>query len=301
MDIDQTKKRKRNIVLADAGLLLVALIWGSGFVIGKFALQGLSPMNIMTWRYLGAAFVMAWFCIKKWRLINKKMILCSLMVGFLMFLGNGMQTVGLQYTTPGKQSFIMSMYTVIVPFLSWAILKTKPSKRIAAAACMALVGIALLTLRDDLTIGLGDSLTFIFALTFSLQVIFISVFMRDMDAILFTFLEILAAGIFSLAALFITDTPANLTDVQAGPLVALLWLAVFNTALAFLLQNLCQRFAPANHTAILLSTETLFGTILAVTVAGEVFRGRMIPGCVLMFAAIIVCEFPVSGKKKKCP
>jgi drug/metabolite transporter (DMT)-like permease len=58
-----------------------------------------------------------------------------------------------------------------------------------------------------------------------------------------------------------------------------------------MLQNLSLRYAPANHSAIILSLETVFGTIAAITVAGEIFSPRMIAGCCLMFIAIGIVEF----------
>jgi drug/metabolite transporter (DMT)-like permease len=297
MDLNKETNQKRNIIMADIGLLLVALFWGGGFVAGKFALQDMGPLNIMAYRYAGAAIIMAFFCLRKFKLINKKMILCAAMVGFLMFFGNTIQTIGLQYTTPGKQSFIISLYTVLVPLLSWVILKTKPSKKIIAAAFIALFGIALLTLKDDFTIGLGDFLTFLFAITFSLQVVLIGIFMKDMDATLFTFLQIAAAAVFSAVTALLLADGESLMDMRSSALCGLLYLMTFNTAFAFLLQNLCQRFAPANHTAIILSTETVFGTIFAITLTGEVFRGRMIIGCAMMLTAIVIAEFPSKVKK----
>ena len=185
----------------------------------------------------------------------------------------------------------------MVPLLSWCILKVKPSKKIIAAAVLGLAGIALLTLRSDFTVGLGDFLTFLFAVTFSLQVVLIGIFMKEMAPMLFSFLEIAAAALFSAAAALFLDSPQNPLEVGAVPLAALIYLITFNTSFAFSLQNLCQRLAPPHHTAILLSTETVFGTIFAITLAGEVFRGRMILGCILMFAAIFTAEFP-AGKKK---
>lgn len=297
MDLNKETNQKRNIIIADIGLLLVALFWGGGFVAGKFALRDMGPLNIMAYRYVGAAIIMAFCCLRKFKLINKKMVLCGAMIGFLMFFGNTIQTIGLQYTTPGKQSFIISLYTVLVPLLSWVILKTKPSKKIIAAAFLALVGIALLTLKDDFTIGLGDFLTFLFAITFSLQVVFIGIFMKDMDATLFTFLQIAAAAVFSVVTALLLADGESLADMRASALCGLLYLMTFNTAFAFLLQNLCQRFAPANHTAIILSTETVFGTIFAITLTGEVFRGRMIVGCAMMLTAIVIAEFPSKTKK----
>ena len=297
MDINEQKKHKRNVVMADIGLFFVALFWGGGFVAGKFALEAMEPLNITAYRYAGAAVVMVFFCLRKFKLTSKKMILCASFIGFLMFAGNTLQTIGLQYTTPGKQSFIISLYTVLVPLLSWMILKVRPSKKIIIAAFIALLGISLLTLTDDLTIGFGDFLTFIFAVTFSLQVVFIGIFMRDMDPTMFTFFEVASAAVFSVIAALIFESPQHVHTLPLAPMLGLLYLVFFNTVFAFLLQNLCQRFAPANHTAIILSTETVFGTFFAVTLANEVFTSRMIAGCVLMFVAIGIAEFPARKKK----
>lgn len=291
--------QKRNILMADAGLLFVAMLWGGGFVAAKFALGSMSPLYIIAYRYTGAALIMLLICIPRLRKMTKKMILIGGLIGFLMFIGNTLQTIGLQYTTPGKQSFIISLYTVLVPLLSWIFLKVRPSKRIIAAAFIALIGIALLTLKEDLTIGLGDFLTFIFAITFSLQVIIIGLLVKDMDAPLFTLVQLGATAFFSILTAVIFEPFQSITDMGPWPLGGLVYLIVFNSSCAFLLQNLCQKFAPANHTAILLSTETVFGTIFAVTLAGEVFRGRMLLGCIFMFTAIIIAEFPAPARSAR--
>ena len=294
------REQKRNILMADVGLLVVAMIWGGGFVAGKFALGGMGPLYITAYRYAGAALLMLLICIPRLRKMTKKMLLIGGLIGLLMFIGNTLQTIGLQYTTPGKQSFIISLYTVLVPLLSWVFLKARPSKRIIAAAFIALAGISLLTLKDDLTIGIGDFLTFIFAITFSLQVIIIGLLVKDMDAPLFTLVQLVSAAFFSILAALIFEPFQSIGDMGLLPLGGILYLIVLNSSCAFLLQNLCQRFAPANHAAILLSTETVFGTIFAVTLAGEVFRGRMILGCILMFAAIIIAELPARTAKSRC-
>lgn len=299
VEIKRQHSQKKRVLTANIGLLLVALFWGGGFVAGKFALQGMGPLNITAYRYVGAAILMACFCVKKFHLINRKMLLCGTLIGFLIFLGNTLQTIGLQYTTPGKQSFIISLYTVLVPLLSWVMLRIRPPKKIVAAAVIALIGISLLTLKDDLTIGWGDFLTFLFAVAFSVELILLGIFMKKMDADAFTFVELAAAAVFSVLTALIFGQPESFLDMGTIPLIALIYLAVFNSTFAFVLQNRCQRISPPNYAAILLSSETVFGTIFAVTLTGEVFRGRMLIGCVLMFIAIFIAEIP--SKKQADP
>lgn len=288
---------KKKIILADIGILFVALFWGGAFVAGKFALEGITPLMITAYRYAGAAILMLIICNKNLKHITKKIFWPAASVGFLTFLGNTVQTIGLQFTTPGKQSFIISLYTVLVPLLSWIILKQKPTKKVIVAATVALIGISLLTLTDDLTIGFGDGLTFIFAITFSLQMIIIGRHIKGVNPMVFTFIQIAVAGGFSLVTAFLFEEPVPLIGLPWESLASLFYLVVFNSVLAFVLQNSCQRYAPPNHTAILLASETVFGTIFAITLAGEVFSPRMVLGCVLMFVAIGISEMPKIGKK----
>ena len=309
--MDVTKQEaagKRNTILADLGILFVALFWGGGFVAGKFALTAMPPMTLMAYRYVGAAVIVFVFSLKKLKqLKDKKLLLSAVICGLLMFGGNSLQTIGLQYTTAGKQSFITSLYILLVPLISWAVFKTRPARNILVAAVLGFAGIALITLTDQLTIGKGDLMTFGLALSFSAQMIFTSRVVKNVDAMLLTLIQLIVTGSLSAAAALIFEdpvTPAAILSLPAAGLAGLVYLMTFNSAFAFLLQNICLRFAPVTHAAIILSLETVFGTIFAVVIAGEVFSGRMIVGCALMFLAIGITEFSTyasAGRKQESP
>lgn len=293
------KQMKQKVVLADLGLLLVAIFWGGGFVAGKFALEGLTPLAVVGYRYVGSTLLIFPICITRFKYMTKKTFWVGSVMGVLIVIGTAAQTIGLQYTTPGKQSFIIALYTVIVPFMSWIFLKVKPTRNIMVAAGLALVGIALLTLNSNLTIGVGDCLTFIFAITFSAQIVFISVYVKDLDPLIITFVQLGVTAVLAISMTFMLETPPSLVVLSSTSWKGLLYLVFLNTTGAFLLQNICQKIAPANHTAIILSTETVFGTIFAVNFANEIFTNRMIIGCIFMFTAIIVSELPKKSIYKK--
>lgn len=296
MGVQKTRheNQSRRAILADLGILCVALFWGGGFVAAKFALTITAPMNVMAYRYLGAAIITFFFCIKRLnRQIDKKMILYGTICGAMLWVGNSLSTIGLQYTTAGKQSFIMSLYMIMVPLMTWAIFGKKPGNHLLIAACVGFVGIALITLTQEFTVGKGDMLTVCLTITFSAQMIFRSTVVKDVDALLFTFVELFVVGSLSAVTALIVSPPFSPLEALAAPLsglLGLLYLITFNSAFAFILQNICLKYAPVNHAAILLSMETVFGTIAAVTVAGEVFSRRMAVGCILMFVAIGLTE-----------
>lgn len=287
-------RQKRRAILADLGILCVALFWGGGFVATKFALTITTPMNVMAYRYLGAAMITFFFCIKRLnQRINKKIMLYGAICGVMLWVGNSLSTIGLQYTTAGKQSFIMSLYIILVPLMTWAIFRKRPGNHVLIAAGIGFIGIALITLTEQFTIGKGDLLTFCLTITFSVQIIFRSTVVKDVDALMFTFVELFVVGSLSAAAALIVSppfSPVEALESSLPGLLGLLYLITFNSAFAFILQNICLKYAPVNHAAILLSMETVFGTIAAITIAGEIFSLRMIAGCVLMLVAIGLTE-----------
>ena len=150
------ERKNKKVIAAEAGILVVAICWGMGFVAGKYALEDMGPFDVLAYRYVFSFLTMLLCTFKHLKNINKKMLIAAGAIGSLMFFGNMIQTIGLQYTTPGKQTFIICMYTVLVPLLSWVIFKERAPKNIIIAAIIAFIGIGLLTLKDNLTTSSED-------------------------------------------------------------------------------------------------------------------------------------------------
>ena len=305
MNLNNSTASKHNTILADIGLLIVAVCWGGGFVACKFSLEHMSPMCTMAYRYLLAAVFLAFLCIKKLPMLkNKRLLLWGTICGVNMFVGNSLQAVGLLYTTAGKQSFIVSLYILLVPIMTWMVYKKRPTNNILVAAAIGFAGIALITLTDSLTIGIGDILTFGLTLTFSAQIVFTAAVIKDIDAMMFTLIQLFVSGILALLYSVISGdimSPSAVAGLPVSALIGLLYVALPNSAIAFALQNFCLKYAPANHASVILSMETVFGTIAAVCIAGEIFSTRMIAGCILMFIAIGTAELPNLKKSQKEP
>lgn len=51
-------RQSQKILLSDMVLLVVAAIWGGGFVAGKMALSELSPLAILMYRFCGSAIIL---------------------------------------------------------------------------------------------------------------------------------------------------------------------------------------------------------------------------------------------------
>ena len=189
--------------LAIAGLIAVTVIWGGGFVASDMALESLRPFQIMTIRFLLASFLMGTASIRKLKGMKSGEIRAGILMGAALFMGFAFQIVGLQYTTPSKNAFLTALNVVMVPFIAFVILKKKVGARSIAGAVMAIVGVGLLSLEKNLTLGIGDALTLVCAAGFAFQIFFTSEFVKKYRAVALNFVQMLTAVLLSFVSLFL--------------------------------------------------------------------------------------------------
>ena len=167
---------------------------GGGFVAGKASLSGFSPMAVVALRFCGAALLSALLFFRILRKSDGRVIRHGLLLGVIQFAAQGIQLLGLKYTTPGKQAFLIAGYVVLVPFLLWIIMRKRPAVSSFAAGVVALTGIALLSLNERLTMGAGEILTLISTGAFALQLILIGLFAKEDNPIQLTFSSLSLRG-----------------------------------------------------------------------------------------------------------
>lgn len=288
--------RKKSLA-ADTSLLLVALFWGGGFVVIKHALDDITPLWMMAIRFSIGFAVMGIVFNKKLRKLSLKDLKAGIIIGIFLFLAYATQTVGLQYTTAGKQAFLTGVNVVIVPFLVWGLNKKYPGWHAIAGAFLSLVGIGLLTLQGGASINLGDALTLVCALFFACHITSVGYFAPESDAIGISVVQAgVAAIIFIISALIFEPVPRS---INQNVTFAITYAVLFSTVAAILIQNIAQKYTPSTHAAIILCLESVFGTILAVLILKDVFTVYMILGCALIFCAIIITETKLEFLKPK--
>ena len=267
-------------------LLLVAIIWGGGFIAGKVALETVSPQWILFVRFSLAALCMGLLFSRQIKTAAAACVRWGLALGILQYAGLFIQLFALQYTTTAKQSFLAATYVLFTPFVAWLIFRRKISLQSYLAAALALCGIAFLSLGDIQKIQSGDFLTLGFALIFSVQIVLVGKLSQRFAIIPLTFYQMLGAAVFAGVTACLSGLPEQADSLRS--VLGILYLGILNTAVAFGLQNFAQRFTSAAHTALLLSLESVFGLAFSLLFYGDPFTLRMGIGCVLIFLSLLV-------------
>lgn len=275
-------------------LFLVAIIWGGGFPAVKIALEtGITPFYLITARFSIAAVILFIFKYKAMKPYLKTHLLPGLLLGTFLFLGFAFQTFGIEHTTPSKNAFLTSTYVVMAPFIYWIVSKHFPDKFTLIGAALTIIGVGFLTLDDSLSMNLGDMLTLVCALFFALHIIFIGHYSREdskmkADPLTLVFYQMLFAALLAFIAALIFE-PFNATPQFEGVL-AIIYLGVFSTMLAFFMQNYAQKLVSESQSAIILATESVFGALFSVLLLSEQMTVNLIIGFTLVFIAIVITE-----------
>lgn len=283
----------------EIGLLLVAIIWGTGFVASAVSLESLTPYQVMAIRFLIAALLMSVIFMKYFRSLKRSTIGAGIILGIFLFLAFMLQTVGLQYTTPSKNAFLTAINVVIVPFIGYVLYRRKLDKYGLIGAILAVIGVGVLSLQFNFSLNIGDVLTLLCAVGFAFHIFFTSEFVKKHHPIELTIIQMIVAFLLSLLVVVFRGEAALPVNMDSKGLMAAIYLGIFSTTIAFLLQTTAQKYTTETKAAIILSTEALFGTLFSIIILSEVLTMRMVAGSILILAAIITAETKLNFIPKK--
>lgn len=283
--------------IGEIGLIITAIIWGSGFVASAVSLEHYTPYQILAARFLIGVIILCIIFYKKLKNIKKSTLIKGSILGLFLYVAFVLQTVGLQYTTPSKNAFLTAVNVVIVPFIGFLLYKRKIDMFELVGAVTALIGVAVLSLKLSSEINIGDLLTLCCAVGFAFHIFYTAKFVKDEDAVLLTIVQMITAAVISwIVVLFKGETSFTL---ESEGLLPLIYLGIFSTTIAYLLQTVAQKFITETKAAIILSTEAFWGMAFSVAILSEIMTTKMMIGAVLILGAIIISETKFSFLKKK--
>lgn len=274
--------------IGEIGLLVTAIIWGTGFPVSAIALDYFSPYQILAGRFVIGAILLGVIFYKKLLKLSAAVLLKGGLLGVFLYGAFAFQTVGLQYTTPSNNAFLTAVNVLIVPFIAFVLYRRKVSLFEIAGAILAMTGIALLSLNGSLTVNPGDVLSLLCAVFFAFHIFYTGQFVRKEDAISLTLVQMTVASVIAWIVIGVKGE-ASLPMTTASA-TSLLYLGVFSTTLAFLLQTVAQKHVSETKAAILLSMESLWGMIFSIIMLREIVTGQMLIGAGLILVAIVLAE-----------
>lgn len=290
-------KLKKINVSSKIALFGASIIWGSSFIVVKNSMDSLEPNLLLAIRFTIGCALLCTIFYKKLKLINKDYLISGAIIGVFLFFAYSFQTIGITDTSPGKNAFLTAIYCVIVPYMYWIVDKTKPDKYNFLAAIICLTGIGLVSLNKGFKIQFGDAFTLVSGFFYAAHMVALGKLTKDRDPVLLTIIQFGYTAIFSwIATLLFEDMPRSF---DTGSIMGLLYLSVFATAIALLLQTIGQKHTKPTQASIIMSLEAVFAILFSVVLYKERITIKLFIGFLLIFVAVITSETKWSFIRKK--
>lgn len=284
-------------------LIFAAFIWGSAFVTQRMVTDIIGPFSFNAIRFfIGALTLVPVMYFLNDTVPTKRahipLWMGGLIAGSLMFTGVALQQIALAHTTAGKAGFITALYIVLVPLVG--LLFNQSLSFISVGGVLsALIGIALLTVRENFVIAWGDMLLLISTLFWTFHILTLTYLAPRFPCIRLSALQFLfcsglsAIGAFGFEALTLTMVQDSLFSILYG--------GVLSAGVGFTLQTVCQKVLPPTEASLLLSLEMVFAGLTGWLVLGELMNGRELWGILFISCGVILAQLPSSAKYSIAP
>ena len=275
---------------ADCMLALVAIAWGSAYLLMKVGLGGLGIFGLITLRFAIAFPIAALLFHKRLRQVTRRTLGYSAILGLLL-LGTLIFVMGgLRITSASSAGFATSTCVVFVPILQTLLTRRLPSRQVVVSTLVTLFGILLLTTQGALSFDAGAALCLGGALLFAVQTLVIDRMTRKEDGLLLGICQLGFTGLFGFVGNLLFEPfilPEN--AVQWG---AVLGLALICSCFGLVMQPVAQQYTTPEHAGVLFSLEPVASALLAFLFLGERLSLQGYLGAALVLAGVLLTSRP---------
>lgn len=282
--------------------------WGLSFVLIKVAVGEIAPITLVVLRFLIGSLIL--FAISGYRGGFSRFQLSDLPVmAVLGLVGVSLQQMlqvsGQVSADAGVAAFLASTAPAFIVFFGAVFLNEKMSLWQIVGVLVASIGAALVSSGGDLGSLLsgrfdqpGNLLVLLSAVVWALFSILNRYMVRDRPPTL------IAAGMMAFGTLFLLpgflaqSGWKELTSLSATGWLAVLLLAVFCTAIAYMLYAHALTLAPASRLAAIQTIEPLIAVVVAALALGEVITPALATGGAAILLGIYLVERNASGAKQ---
>lgn len=273
--------------------LLAAVIFArsTSFLLVKHCLTAFSTFNLLAVRFTIAAILLVIIFNRHLKAMTLRTLGRGTLLGVVFFAVMGGETIALSKTSSSTTALVESSAIMLVPFLTWAFFRDRPTKANIFAAGVALTGVIF-------TIGQTGHLVFSSgivwclgtAVVYALSVIVTDTLSKRDDAVTLGVIQVAVMAVCSVAATFLFETPT--LSAPGSVWGNVLYLAVVCSVFGFAIQPYAQSGTTSDRASLFLAITPATATVLGVVFLHETLTLLGAVGVALILSSFFLANRP---------
>ena len=210
--------------------------------------------------------------------------------GLILFVAMITQQFGIEITDTAKSGLITSLEVICVPILMLIIYKRKIRFVTWVFIIMAMVGIMMLSVNSISGINRGDVLVFISTILYSITIIQVPKYIKNIDPLKFSFFRFAIITILCFMFSFIfKEKIFSLDDIEHA-ITSVLYSGILSVGVAYTFSILGQKYCEPIIATLIMSLEGIFAAIFGWILLGQILNFVQILGIFIAFISITIVQ-----------
>ncbi|MHA2396577.1 MAG: DMT family transporter [Candidatus Thorarchaeota archaeon] len=299
----------RRLSLAYLAIIVTTVLWASSLIFAKIVFVEVGPIVFVALRYtiaLPFLLVLTLQHKKKQTLIdvrnNWKILLVAGLSG--PFISQILQYIGLELTTAGDALLLMNLTPIFAVILAAPVLNEKITSEKIVGLVLATIGAVLIVMNtapESTTFNLwrlfGDLLVIVSTFFFAINGITGKISIKSVDAISTTFYSTLFAIPFIWISATLLDDVTVLLTMSMQAWLVVMWVAIVNTVIGFVLYYESMKHIEASLVQIVLNLIAVWGVLMSIFVLQETVTLLQILGGAVTVIGVVIAQMAQKRRK----
>lgn len=285
---------KKDLHKAYIALGLVSFFWGTTYIASRIGVQHMPGLFLSGIRqFVSGSILVSFFLIRGYRLpgrdILKKISVQSI---FLLCIANGLLTWSVEYISGGLAAIIAALVPLFIAlFTVWLSKCTRITRWMLAGLVIGFAGVLIIFYDyvgqlQNRSFLLGVVLAIISTLSWSFGTVYTSKQKPPIDILFNVGLQMLIAGIVVLTVCGITGKYVNLANMGQSSWLALSYLIVFGSLVAYSAYVFVIGKLPPTQVSIYAYINPVVAVVLGWLLLSEKMNGNMIIGTIITLSGV---------------
>ncbi len=285
---------KKDLGKAYIALGLVSFFWGTTYIAARIGAQYMPGLFVAGLRQFLSGFILvAWFVFRGYKLPDWQLLRrISVQSIFMLCLANGLLTWSLEYISGGLAAIIAALVPLfIVLFTVWLSKCTRITRMMVVGLVIGFAGVLTifydyLGQLKDRSFVFGVILALLSTLSWSYGTVYSAKQKPPVDILFSVGLQMLIAGILVLFVCGITGQYINLADVNQDSWLALSYLVVFGSLVAYSAYVFVISKLPPTQVSVYAYINPVVAVVIGWLLLSEKMNANMILGTLITLGGV---------------